>query len=114
MPQKPNATCDICGREYHICRTCQEVRSFTPWRSVADTFPHYMIFLALSEYTRTKDKRRAREELSKCDLSDSDTYRDIIKAAINEIMTEEKKGRTTRTGKRKGTPKTERSSHEEH
>ena len=90
MSQELNATCDICGKKYHICSSCKEVKSFTPWRTVTDTMQHYLIFLALSEYTKTKDKEKAKEELSKCDLSELDTFNENIKSAIKEIMAEGK------------------------
>ena len=90
MSQELNATCDICGKKYHICSSCKEVKSFTPWRTVTDTMQHYLIFLALSEYTKTKDKEKAKEELSKCDLSELDTFNENIKTAIKEIMADGK------------------------
>ena len=90
MAQELNATCDICGKPYRVCNSCKEVKSFTPWRTVTDTMQHYIIFLALSEYTKTKDKEKAKEELSKCDLSELDTFNENIKTVIKEIMTEEK------------------------
>ena len=90
MSQELNATCDICGKKYHICSSCKEVKSFTPWRTVTDTMQHYIIFLALSEYTKTKDKEKAKEELSKCDLSELDTFNENIKTVIREIMAEGK------------------------
>ena len=90
MAQELNATCDICGKKYHVCNSCKEVKSFTPWRTVTDTMQHYIIFLALSEYTKTKDKEKAKEELSKCDLSELDTFNENIKSVIKEIMAEEK------------------------
>ena len=90
MAQELNATCDICGKKYHICSSCKEVKSFTPWRTVTDTMQHYIIFLALSEYTKTKDKEKAKEELSKCDLSELDTFNENIKTVIKEIMAEGK------------------------
>ena len=90
MSQELNATCDICGKKYHVCNSCKEVKSFTPWRTVTDTMQHYIIFLALSEYTKTKDKEKAKEELSKCDLSELDTFNENIKTAIKEIMAEGK------------------------
>ena len=94
MAQELNATCDICGKKYHICSSCKEVKSFTPWRTVTDTMQHYLIFLALSEYTKTKNKEKAKEELSKCDLSELDTFNENIKTVIKEIMAEEKKVET--------------------
>ena len=90
MAQELNATCDICGKKYHVCNSCKEVKSFTPWKTVTDTMQHYLIFLALSEYTKTKDKEKAKEELSKYDLSELDTFNENIKSAIKEIMAEEK------------------------
>ena len=90
MAQELNATCDICGKKYHVCNSCKEVKSFTPWRTVTDTMQHYLIFLALSEYTKTKDKEKAKEELSKCDLSELDTFNENIKTVIKEIMAEGK------------------------
>ena len=90
MSQELNATCDICGKKYHICSSCKEVKSFTPWRTVTDTMQHYLIFLALSEYTKTKDKEKAKEELSKCDLSELDTFNENIKTVIKDIMAEGK------------------------
>ena len=90
MAQELNATCDICGKKYHICSSCKEVKSFTPWRTVTDTMQHYLIFLALSEYTKTKDKEKAKEELSKCDLSELDTFNENIKSVIKEIISVEK------------------------
>ena len=90
MAQELNATCDICGKKYHVCNSCKEVKSFTPWRTVTDTMQHYLIFLALSEYTKTKDKEKAKEELSKCDLSELDTFNENIKTAIKEIMADGK------------------------
>ena len=90
MSQELNATCDICGKKYHVCNSCKEVKSFTPWRTVTDTMQHYLIFLALSKYTKTKDKEKAKEELSKCDLSELDTFNENIKTAIKEIMAEGK------------------------
>ena len=90
MSQELNATCDICGKKYHICSSCKEVKSFTPWRTVTDTMQHYIIFLALSEYTKTKDKEKAKDELSKCDLSELDTFNENIKSAIKEIMADGK------------------------
>lgn len=90
MANELNATCDICGKKYHMCQTCKSITSYQPWRTVTDTLSHYAIFLALSEYTKTKDKETAKEELSKCDLSELESFNDNIKAAIKSIMTEDR------------------------
>ena len=86
MALENNATCSICGKPYRVCRTCEEITSFTPWRTVTDTLPHYMIYLVLFEYTKNKDKAKAKEELEKCDLSELETFDNDIKNVINEIL----------------------------
>lgn len=88
MSEKLNATCDICGKKYHICNTCKDITSFTPWRTITDTIEHYKIFLILSEYTQDKDKNKAREDLLSCDLSELESFNENIKKAIKEIMEE--------------------------
>ena len=88
MSQELNARCDICGKPYHVCNSCKEIKTFTPWRTVTDTLQHYSIFLALSEYTKNKDKIKAKNELSLCDLSDLDSFNENIKVVIKEIMAE--------------------------
>lgn len=90
MAEKINAYCDICGCGYHICNSCKDIKSFTPWRTITDTMDHYKIFLVLSNYTNTKDKVKAKQELETCDLSELETFRSEIKAVIKEIMAEDK------------------------
>lgn len=91
MALENNAWCDICGKPYHMCSTCKEIKTFTPWRTVTDTLPHYMIYLVLSEYTNTKNKEKAKKELEKCDLSEVDSFNPEIKSVIAEIMEDNNK-----------------------
>lgn len=111
MALENNAICDICGKPYHVCQTCKDITSFKPWRTVTDTFPHYMIFLAISDYTRTKDKGKAKEALAKCDLTDLENFNEDIKKVIHEIIDEpivtEKKKSNVSTKKVKTTIKTD-------
>ena len=110
MALENNAICDICGKPYRVCQTCKEIKSFKPWRTVTDTFPHYLIFLAISDYTRTKDKEKAKEELSKCDLTGLESFNEYIKKVIHEIIDEpvttEKKKQNVSTRKVNKTIKT--------
>ena len=100
MSEQYNAKCDICGKPYKICRSCQGIQSFQPWRTVVDTLPHYTIYLALAEYEKTKNKDIAREELEKCDLSERDSFNKNIKKALDEIFSkEETKEKTVVTEK---------------
>lgn len=90
MAENLNATCSICGKKYHVCRSCNDIQSFQPWRTVCDTLPHYMIYLILAEYTKTKDKVSAKKELEKCNLSELNTFDEDVKKVIKEIMAENK------------------------
>jgi hypothetical protein len=90
MSEPLNGVCDICGKRYSVCKTCQTVKTFKPWRTITDTLEHYKIFIALSEYTRTKNKEEAKEQLSHCDLSDLESFPDRIKNVIKEITIEPK------------------------
>lgn len=89
MSEELNAICDICGKPYHACNSCKDMTSFTPWRIITDTMEHYKVFVAVSDYTRTGSREQAKEDLSHCDLSDFDTFRDEVKKVIKEILAEE-------------------------
>lgn len=91
MSLENNAICAICGKPYRVCHTCQNIKTYTPWRTVTDTLPHYTIYLAIYEYNKTKDKAKAKEELLKCDLSELDSFDKDVKKVINEILGENKK-----------------------
>lgn len=88
MAEYLNATCSICSKKYHLCKSCEDIESFSPWRTVTDTIDCYKIFLVLSEYTKTKNKEQAKKELNTCNLKEKDAFAPHIKAAIDEIMAE--------------------------
>lgn len=94
MSEELNATCDVCGKKYHVCVSCLQQKTFKPWRTVVDTIDHYKIYMAVHGYTVTKDKELAKKELSVCDLSELDSFSDNIKKAINEILLEDKENAT--------------------
>lgn len=81
-----NAYCRICGEGYHVCNTCKEQKTFKAWRSVTDTPGHFLIYSALHQYTISKDKNAAKEELQKCDLTGLENFKPEIKSVIREIM----------------------------
>lgn len=86
MSEILNATCKICGTKYHMCETCKDIKTYRPWRTVTDVLPHYLIYLALANYTKTNDKKEAREALLKCDLSGLDSFDADVKKVIKEIL----------------------------
>lgn len=84
--QNINARCSICGEGYHLCKSCSDIKSFLPWRTVTDTVGHYLIYTAIHGYTISKDKVKARDELKKCDLSELSKFAPEIQKVISEIM----------------------------
>lgn len=87
MAEKINATCAICGKGYHLCMSCKDMISMTPWKKHTDTSEHYKIYQIIHGYsTNVYTKAEARAKLKKVDLSDFDMLRDNIKSVITDIM----------------------------
>lgn len=84
--QNINAWCTICGNGYHVCNSCHEQKSFNPWRIVTDSREHYLIYLIIHEYNRTKNKEAAAAELTACNLSGYQQFKPEIRAIIEEIL----------------------------
>ena len=80
-----NAFCSICGKGYHVCRSCREQKVFKPWRSVTDNIEHYKIYLAIHGYTISKNRKNAKAELEKCDLSDLENFKPEIKLQLMKL-----------------------------
>lgn len=94
MSEELNATCDVCGKKYHMCYSCEEIKTFNPWKRVVCTVECFKIYMAVHGYTVTKDKEMARKALSSCDLSELESFSDNIKQAIKEILSDDKENAT--------------------
>ena len=71
MSKEINHWCVVCGKGYHACDSCNETKSFTPWRSLTDTIEHFKLFTILKDYNnKLIDKKEAKKMLSNIDLSD--------------------------------------------
>ena len=95
-----NNYCLICGKGYHVCHSCREIRTFTPWRTIADTPNCYSIYLILSDYNGGSiSKEHAREALLQCDLTAKETFKERPRNTINEIIGETAKAVRRKTKK---------------
>lgn len=83
---KINAHCAICGKGYHVCKSCATQTAFKPWRTITDSMEHYKIYMAIHGYTISRDKEAAKKALEACDLSGLEHFNKEIKAVIEEIM----------------------------
>ena len=90
MSKKINHWCVVCGKGYHACDSCNEIKSFTPWRSLTDSIEHFKIFSVLKDYNNNLiDKNEAKEMLSNVDLSDKDSFKESSKRLIDDIFKED-------------------------
>lgn len=91
MAEKNNATCSICGREYHICLSCSDAMKLHPWKihcCSSDCFKVFQVVRGFSTNVYTKDEFRSK--LKNIDLSNLENYREHIKALIKDVLKEKK------------------------
>ena len=94
MAEKMTHKCIICGTRYHSCDTCERIRTYTPWRTICDSFNHYEVYLALRAYEEGFDtKEQVRANLISLGVT-KDTYRDwptLTKQKLEKIFAEPKR-----------------------
>lgn len=91
VANKNNATCCICGREYHKCLSCKDSMKLQPWKDVTDTAECYKVFQVVKGYsTGVYTKEEFKLKLKNIDLSDLDNFRDNIKVIIKDALKEDK------------------------
>lgn len=87
MAEKNNATCSICGKDYHVCLSCRNSVQLAPWKIYTDTAEHYKIYQAIRGFsTGVYDKHETKEKLKNIDLSDLNELVPNIKNIIEDIM----------------------------
>lgn len=85
--KKPNHKCKVCGEDYYYCKSCETKGQFTTWRTMCDTEEHYKIYQVILWYCREIiDEKEAREMLSKCDLSGTETFTESIQQLLDKIF----------------------------
>ena len=91
MAEKNNATCSICGKEYHVCLSCKDSIQLAPWKIHTDTSEHYKVYqiirgLSTGVYSNTE----AKAKLKNVDIKDVESFRPHIKKIIKDVLKEEK------------------------
>ncbi len=90
MTEYLNHTCCVCGTKYHGCDTCDDTKTYMPWRTIVDSIEHYKIYIIIRDYVnRTIDKAEAKNQLNKCEMTGLDNFIPEIKVIIKEILKEE-------------------------
>lgn len=94
MATKLTHKCIICGTRYHSCDTCDRIRTYTPWRSICDSFEHYKIYLALRAYEEgIADKDETRSVLEDLGVKKGayDNWNSSSKNKLDAIFAEPKR-----------------------
>ena len=91
MSKNNNVKCIICGKGYHLCRSCKDKLAVAPYKLLTDTSEHYKVYQVVNAYRgKIYTKEEAREVLKNVDISDKDTYLDSVKKLLDEILEVEK------------------------
>lgn len=92
MAEKNNATCSICGKDYHKCISCKGKVSAEPWKMYCCSSEHFKVFQVIRGFnTGVYTKDEAKDRLQNINLSDLNKLRDNIKKIIKEVIKEDKK-----------------------
>lgn len=91
--QKLNHTCVICGAKYHSCDTCEEIKTYTPWRTICDTQNHYLMYVTIRSYQeRIISKETAKAQLEQYGVKNGEFNEFIPAVAVlmDEIFSNNK------------------------
>lgn len=90
MPEKNNAVCSICGKEYYACLSCSDAMKLHPWKTFTDTAEHFKVFQAVKGFsTGAYTEEEFKSKLKNIDLNDLDSYREHIKTLIKDVLMED-------------------------
>ena len=80
--------CKICGTRYKVCPTCENIRTFTPWRTVVCSPDEFILYETLSRYDYDKDAQAAVQVFKDLKLTKKKikTYLPTVQTAINNII----------------------------
>ena len=91
MAKENNATCSICGSEYHVCLSCKDKMKLHPYKIYCCSPSHFQVFQVVRGFsTGVYDKDEFKSKLLNIDLSDLEDYRGHIKTLIKDVLKEEK------------------------
>ena len=90
-----NRICLTCGKAYEYCGSCPSSANLPVWKNLFDTENCKIVFETASDYAqKVITKESAKDKLSKCDLSNTNNFKEKIKHLVDEIIAEEKVEKT--------------------
>ena len=82
-----NKKCLLCGKDFKFCPTCYQKSPADAWKNIFDKENCRIIFNLVCDFAQKEvDVETAKDILSRCDLSDKDSYKVDIKGYIDEIL----------------------------
>ena len=91
MAKENNATCSICGSEYHVWLSWKDKMKLQPYKIYCCSPSHFQVFQVVRGFsTGVYDKDEFKYKLLNIDLSDLENYRAHIKTLIKDVLKEEK------------------------
>ena len=91
MAKENNATCSICGSEYHVCLSCKDKMKLHPYKIYCCSPSHFQVFQVVRGFsTGVYDKDEAKEKFKNIDLTDIESFRPHIRNIIKDIIKEDK------------------------
>lgn len=84
-----NATCSICGNDYHLCLSCRDSIQLAPYKVHCCSADCYKVFQVIRGFsTGVYTKEEFKSKLKNIDLSNLENYREHIKALIKDALKE--------------------------
>ena len=83
--------CLCCGTSYSYCNNCWDYRHLPAWMNSFHDENCKNIFEICTDYNlKLLTKDQAKSALSKCDLSNRDSFSDCVQRDLNVILVEDK------------------------
>lgn len=81
--------CCVCGKEYEVCTSCQNIQNINPWRTICDTKEHYQVYVVVKDYnTKNITSAKAKEMLENInfDVNSISEYKANVQKSLKEIF----------------------------
>jgi hypothetical protein len=81
--------CCVCGKNYEVCVSCQNIKNLNPWRTICDTEEHYQVYVVVKDYNTKKitanDAKTMLENVN-FDVNTISEYKDNVQKSLREIF----------------------------
>lgn len=93
MAAKNMSNCFLCGAEYEVCKMCQNVMQYTPWRRECDTARHWQIYMIVKDFRAgvlKADEAKKQLDHLKVTIAEVKTFVSSVQATLLPLFEEKK------------------------